>query len=320
VDLDEIADELYGVAPEQFVERRGQLAAQARQAGDRRLAAAAAKLARPTTSAWLVNTLARTDPARLAELADIGAGLRHAQTHLDADELRRLTARRQTVIAALTRYARRLAADRGHPVGEAIGREVEATLGAALADPAAAEAVRSGRLTRALRHVGLGPVEIADAVAAPAGAPRPRPGPPAAAPAGPLPASRTASPDGPEEARRRQREADERRRREALEAARLALAAADADTAQARHRLDEDATAASAARDRSVDLRRRADALAADLDRARREAATAATEAVAAERRRAEAARAAERAERRRARAQEELDRLVREPGSADAD
>jgi hypothetical protein len=318
--LDEVADELYGLPPEEFVGRRRQLAAQARQAGYRTLAAAVTKLARPTTSAWLVNVVVRAETARVGELLELGAGLRDAQAHLDADELRRLAARRQAAVAALGRLARGLAADRGHPAGSHVTQEFEQTLAAALADPAAAEAVRSGRLTRPLRHVGLGPVELAGAVAAAAGGAQARPRPPRAEPAAAAPPGRVAGTrPGVGEDRRRQPERGGRRRRDDLRAARDALAAEE-DTAQARRRLDEHTAAAEAARGRAADLQRRVGELAADLDRARRDAAEAAADAEAAERRRAEAVRDVERAEQQPVRAQADLDRHDHQPAPADTD
>jgi hypothetical protein len=69
------------------------------------------------------------------------------------------------VLTAITRQARDLARELGRPVSEQIAEEVEQTLRAGLADPAAANAVLSGRLTSALTYAGFGEAEIADAVA-----------------------------------------------------------------------------------------------------------------------------------------------------------
>jgi hypothetical protein len=48
------ADELYALRPEEFVPRRTALAADAKQDGDKELAAAVTKLGKPTTAAWVV--------------------------------------------------------------------------------------------------------------------------------------------------------------------------------------------------------------------------------------------------------------------------
>jgi len=71
--------ELYAAAPEAFTERRGELAAAARDAGDRAAAKAIAGLRRPTRAAWVVNRLARAavlHPARVDELGPAGEDLK----------------------------------------------------------------------------------------------------------------------------------------------------------------------------------------------------------------------------------------------------
>ena len=65
-------EELYGADPQAFTERRAELAAAARDAGDRAAAKAIAALRRPTRAAWVVNQLARTDPSGPAKLAELG--------------------------------------------------------------------------------------------------------------------------------------------------------------------------------------------------------------------------------------------------------
>jgi len=172
VDLAQVADELYRLDPADFMAGRDEQVRRARDAGEKDLGDAIKKLRRPTVSASLVNRLVREAPDQVDDLLDLGESLRAAQEALAGDELRRLSARRRPVINALTAEAKRLAAESGRTVSDAAEREVEATLEAALADPAAAEAVRSGRLTTALVYAGFGGVDVADAVAVP-GALRP---------------------------------------------------------------------------------------------------------------------------------------------------
>jgi hypothetical protein len=52
VDLDEVADELYGVPPEEFVATRRERERQARADGDRVLATSIAALPKPSLAAW----------------------------------------------------------------------------------------------------------------------------------------------------------------------------------------------------------------------------------------------------------------------------
>ncbi len=241
--LADVAAELYGLAPEQFTATREAAAKQARADGDRDLAAAIHALARPTRTAWLANLLVRRAGDQVAQLMELGEAMRAAQEGLAGDELRRLGAQRHRVVLTITQEARRLA---GAPVSDAVARELETTLEAALADPAAAAAVRSGRLVRALAPNGLDPVDVEGAVAAAELAP--------SVPAGRAPDPRAeaapaqAAPAPPDRERRRRVE----QARRALDDARSAAQAADdaagqADAALAEAREDEARAAAELA-------------------------------------------------------------------------
>jgi hypothetical protein len=155
-DLDRVAVELYALPPEEFTAARDRRAQEARGAGQAALATDIRALRKPTQGAWVVNLLARERPDDLSQLLDLGAALREAQATLQGDELRRLSTQRGQVISALARTAAGLAADAGRPANQAVRREVEQTLEAALADPEAAETVRSGRLSSALSYAGFG--------------------------------------------------------------------------------------------------------------------------------------------------------------------
>ena len=177
-ETDEIAAELYLVPPARFVAAREQVVRQARAAGHRDLARELHALRRPTLSAWLVNMLTRHQRARMQQLFAVGRELRHAQTRLDADQLRRLPAQQQDLIADLLDSASRHAAEAGVRPTEAALSEVEATLHAGLVDLAAASTVMSGHLVRAMSHAGFGPlpqVQSAGGPSVPSPAPDPRP-------------------------------------------------------------------------------------------------------------------------------------------------
>jgi hypothetical protein len=156
MDVERAIDELYAVLSEDFIAERDAMVAAARKAGDGKAATAIGKLRRPSRSAWLVNQLVRHRGDEIDQLLELGAALRDAQQALAGDDLRRLSTQRRSVVSALARDARTLAATLGQPVNEAVQREVESSLDAALTDPEAAELVRSGRLTTALRHSGFG--------------------------------------------------------------------------------------------------------------------------------------------------------------------
>lgn len=161
MDPGEIADELYGLDPNEFVAARDERIARARKAGDRDSAAAIGKLRRPTVAAWLVNLLARDRADELAALLDLGAALRTAQRRLSGSDLRRLSGQRRQAVGALEREAGRLAVAHGRRVSEAALREVGQTLNAALADPDIEERVRAGRLETSLEYSGFGDVGTA---------------------------------------------------------------------------------------------------------------------------------------------------------------
>ncbi|GGM32210.1 TolC family protein [Dactylosporangium sucinum] len=148
-----IAARLYAAPPEDFVALRTEEVARARKAKDTALAAAIGKLRKPTLAAWLVNRLAHERPDLIEELLDLGEELRTAQRELRGADLRELSPRRRTLLAALSREAAALAGrDRPNlPIAE-----VENTLAAALADAEVATAVRAGTLTKALEYTGFG--------------------------------------------------------------------------------------------------------------------------------------------------------------------
>jgi len=155
--LDAIANQLYGLHPDAFVPARDDAVAEARQAGDRDLARAVGRLRRPTRAAWLANLLARERPEQLDGLLALADDLASAQRTLDGTALRALSSQRNRLVTAMAREGARLAAQAGDNATESVVRDLAGILDAALADPAVAEEVRSGRLTRTVSYSGFGP-------------------------------------------------------------------------------------------------------------------------------------------------------------------
>jgi hypothetical protein len=152
--LPEAVAELYASGPDEFIERRAELAARARSCGRAAQAKQIAGLRKPTRSAWIINQLVRSDPSVGAQLADLGEQLRAAQSSLDGAALRDLSLQRRQLVDALARQAFTVA---GQPSPPAATRdEVTATLAAALADPQVADRVRAGTLDRAAHAEGFG--------------------------------------------------------------------------------------------------------------------------------------------------------------------
>ena len=161
MDLDEAADQLYAVSPDDFMARRTALAAEAKESGNKTLAKQIGGLRKPTRSAWLVNLVARAELDRMAELRELGAALQQAQQRMDGDELRRLSRQRRTVIDSLARRAAELGAEHGYEAPDSAVQEVSQTLQAALGDPSVADVVRAGRLHQAVTYGGFGPDDLA---------------------------------------------------------------------------------------------------------------------------------------------------------------
>lgn len=153
--VDVAADQLYGLAPDEFIAARGELAKQARADGDADAARDIGRLGKPTLPAWFANQLVRQQPDEIAELIELGETLRSATAKLDAAQIRELSGDRRRLIGELLGTARRLGDDAGRPMTDAVDRAVEDTLHAALADPDAAEQLRAGRLAAPLESSGF---------------------------------------------------------------------------------------------------------------------------------------------------------------------
>jgi hypothetical protein len=270
MDLDAAAEELYAGSPDDFVERRTALAAQARAAKDRTLVKQIGALRRPTRTAWLLNLLARESADAVAELLSLGASLQDAQRRMAGAELRQLSAERRRRVDQLAREAVRLGAAHGYPAPDAALQEVSQSLQAALADPAIGDQLRSGRMTAAVSYGGFGPSDLMAAMAAslsPA-AEQPLDRPAEAAPQ-PEPQSEPVSEEDAAAAENRRRLAAQVERAEAAwEAARTALDEAESAANDATAHADELA-------DRIEELRAELEQTVADEAAAREEARTA---------------------------------------------
>ncbi len=159
VDLDEAAQELYGLAPEDFTSARNKLADQAKADGDAAASKAIRELKKPTLAAWLANQLVRAEADRIDDLIQLGDDLRDAHASRDGDRMRELTSQRISLVRDLGRAARDLAKKSGHKITDTVGDRLAETLDAASVDTDAARLLGTGRLTSALRHVGFGVVD-----------------------------------------------------------------------------------------------------------------------------------------------------------------
>ncbi|MFG3345873.1 hypothetical protein ACGF1Z_12535 [Streptomyces sp. NPDC048018] len=224
MDVEEVADELYGLKPTEFVAARDAYAAEARKAGDKEAAKVVSALRRPTVAAWAANLLARRRPEEARRFLEIGETLREAHRTLDAEQLSAASRQRNQLVGALTRTAAGLARDEGQTVGDTVLHEIDQTLRSVLADPETAETWVRGRLVRV-------PEAAVDFTAV--------------APASPPARRKRAAPSAPEprqdralaRARAKAAEDEVRRREQELAEARTARRSAEAHETAATDRL-----------------------------------------------------------------------------------
>ena len=167
MELTDVLADLYLRAPAEFVTVRTARVQTARDDGDTALARRIGKLPKPSTAAWLTNLLVARRTGDVDDIIELGSLIRDAEKGMDAGELRLLGKQRLQLIRALARQGKELASEAGHTCSAAAMLEVEQTLHAAMSDPAAAEALRSGRLLRALSSNGIEPVDVDGAVVEP---------------------------------------------------------------------------------------------------------------------------------------------------------
>ncbi len=120
MDLDDVADELYVLPPEEFIPTRKAREDEAKADGDKALAKEIGALPKPSTAAWVCNLLVREAHEEIAGLVELGELVREAQQSLAGDQVRALDVQRRQLIAALTRRARSLAYQRGHSVSTSV--------------------------------------------------------------------------------------------------------------------------------------------------------------------------------------------------------
>ncbi|MGH3691016.1 MAG: transposase [Microbacterium sp.] len=256
--FEEIAAGLYAGRPEAFVSSRK---AHAEAVGAGELASRILALRKPSVAAWVVNVFAQERAGQLGEALQLARELREAQDDLDAPALAKLGRERRALTRRLAEAAGGLAASRGERVTSATLEAVEQSISAAFFEPAAAAAVASGRLLRALSPSSTAD-DIRDAVA------------------GDSPAPAAESPRPPDElqARRIRRQAEH------------AVAAAEKELASVEGELSAQDAGLQALRIKANELSQRSAELEAQLAQTRADASRAEQEIPGAEESRADAA------------------------------
>ncbi|ROS75056.1 hypothetical protein EDF24_2497 [Curtobacterium sp. PhB130] len=267
--LAEAARDLLRSAPADFVAERTARQRAARK-DDRDLAAAIGKLRKPAPAAWVIDLLAAD--GSLDEAVDLGPAIREAQANADPKEIAALRRQRSSVVGALAQAGADLASEAGHEVTAAVLDQVRATIEAAMADPHAGAAVRSGLLVQPLESAGFDDVDLDGALAVPDAVPdawsgsdappipisegRRKHKPPRAS----RPKPRDEPQPTPEPEPRRDPAADRR-------AARQAETAARAESRDADAALDAAETDLEAAEERRAELQRDLERATAEIER-----------------------------------------------------
>ena len=161
--LVEVATELYGLLPSEFIPARDARSKELK-ASDRELADEVKTLRKPSTAAWAVNLLARSRAAMLDEVLSLGCPSGRRRPGFRVLSCAHYAKQRRQLVAAVVTEVRTLAADAGVKLTDAVARQVEDTLTAAMVDESAAAAVHSGMLTDALASTGVGSLSLGSVV------------------------------------------------------------------------------------------------------------------------------------------------------------
>jgi hypothetical protein len=151
---------LYGGSLSGFTAARQERAKQLRTAGDRDLAAAVAKVAKPTVAAWAVDQVAHHYGRELRAFLDAGTAVREAQARLlrgrgSRESLESALEEERRQVRSLAELARGLLADAGQRPTQATLEKVRETLHAATLDEEIAADVAAGALGKEQRASGF---------------------------------------------------------------------------------------------------------------------------------------------------------------------
>ena len=251
--LEQVADELYGLAPGEFTEARDALVKRLRADKERELANQVKGLRRPTVAAWALNQLVRNRRKDVEALLAAGEELREAQEQLvgggDRSAFQRAAAKERELVAKLARDAASLAAEAGVGSSQGLEEKLISTLHAAALDEETAAELGAGRVLRERQAVAGfgGGFDVAPA------------------PSKPVPKrAKQAKPPKEDAAKKERAAAAEAKAREELSAARL-------EERKAGRERDTAARAAARAAERARKAEERAAETGRRLDEAREE-------------------------------------------------
>ena len=165
--------QLYGLRPDEFLAARRALALAAKSGGEAGLAKAIDSVRKPTAAAWAINLLTRQRADAVERVLTLAASFHDAHERMDGPALKELGRERTRLVDELLRACAEVVREADGSLSPAVANQVRETFVAALSTTAAADAVASGRLTRALSYAGFGDVDLSEALAAPTPSRRP---------------------------------------------------------------------------------------------------------------------------------------------------
>ena len=258
-------DELFTMAPAEFVTARNALAKALKADGHRDEAAAVAALRRPTVPDWALNSVALQDPDVVADAVDAAEHLRSVQAAALGDpsaapDLREAMAQARQAAGALRKAAEDVLRRAGRPAGDMSA--LTSRLNETMVHPGLLSQLQAGRLgtaagrrARSVQRRAGGPVDVGRSRRGPAG-PRPdrrrAPAPTARKAAAPKPPPPKVERVDERAERQARRAAELLERRRAQAAERLAQADAVVDEAKAAvHDAEAEVKAVAAALERA---------------------------------------------------------------------
>ena len=145
--LEDALDELYAADPGEFVAVRKRLAATLREGGDKAGAKVLLAARRPSTSAWALNQIARSEPDLVESLLDASNALYAAQTRGSnkPEVLRDAIRTHREALEGATAAALAVLGERGN---DGFRGEIVSTLRAVSTDEEIERQLRTGRLVR----------------------------------------------------------------------------------------------------------------------------------------------------------------------------
>lgn len=155
VDVDELTDGLYALPLEEFTAARTALQKRVRAELGGPAAATVQGIRKPNLAAWLINQVARSEPAELAALVELGIEVRRAGAGASGEQLRGFAARERELSRALCRQVAEVGRAAGRTAGAEVLRGAQETFHAVVVDDSVAELVAAGRLTTPLQRVGF---------------------------------------------------------------------------------------------------------------------------------------------------------------------